>query len=211
MGSQRWNTAINIASTIPHAPKLWSKVITDVINGRAIVFDKHRAHQIRQLRISPVGLMEEKNRIIHDLSFPHNDWDGATSDTADTNFVRTPPVELGHVIKDILLRMMYLREHDAAARIVISKMDISEAYRQIPIYIQLVRIFPAMLCMILFCLISGYKSGGVVARVFGDDRRLRSNSHIITQRIVVHACRMSAGRLRLAEPRNRPLILIPVD
>lgn len=72
-----------------------------------------------------------------------------------------------------------------------------------------------MLWTILLCPISDYNSGGVVARVLGDYRRLRLNIDKITQLIVVHAYRTPVGRLltevKMAEPRNRPTILIPAD
>lgn len=52
----------------------------------------------------------------------------------DTDFSRAPPVELGHVIKDGLLRAVFLRqEFGQSARVVFSKIDISTAHRQFPI------------------------------------------------------------------------------
>lgn len=55
--------------------------------------------------------------------------DGATSVNADTDFARDPPVERGHVIKVVLLRVMNLRQgHSAAASIVITEIQ-TESFR----------------------------------------------------------------------------------
>ena len=48
----------------PYIQKLWSKVIKDVIHGRAIVFDWSRAREIDPLRISLVGVVKEKFRCL---------------------------------------------------------------------------------------------------------------------------------------------------
>lgn len=124
----------NHPSTVPRSRRLRSKRISVVVNGRAILFDMNRAAEIRRLPISPFGIVEElKFRIIHYLSFARLDAHGATNVNADTDFLRAPPVELGHVIKVVLLRVISQQQHGAAARIVLSKIDASEAYRQVPV------------------------------------------------------------------------------
>ena len=47
------------------------KAATEVAMGKTIVFPVTQTHEIRGLRISPVGVVEEKEklRVIHDLTF----------------------------------------------------------------------------------------------------------------------------------------------
>ena len=52
---------------------VWEKAVGDVASGRAIVFPKEQAGQVEGLRVSPVGVVEEREkiRIIHDLTREH--------------------------------------------------------------------------------------------------------------------------------------------
>ena len=49
---------------------------------------------------------------------------------ADTDFAQPPPVELGRVLRNIIGRILYLRRRfGPRARIVLSKIDVTEAFR----------------------------------------------------------------------------------
>ena len=52
--------------------------MADVAGGRAIVFPKEQAGQIPGLRVSPIGVVEEREkiRVIHDMTFEHKDGRG---------------------------------------------------------------------------------------------------------------------------------------
>ena len=51
----------------------------------------------------------------------------------DTDFDCAPPCELGHVLRDVLLRVLYPRQkHGPGARIVLSGIDGKHAFRQVP-------------------------------------------------------------------------------
>ena len=73
-----------------------------------------------------------KPRIIHDLTFsvsPH-----ANSVNTDTDFEQAPPVELGRVLRDIIWCILYLRwRFGPRARIVLSKIDVAEAFCQVSV------------------------------------------------------------------------------
>lgn len=56
----------------------------------------------------------------------------ANSVNADVDFEQAPLVELARVLRDIMLRIVYLRRPvGPCARILLSKMDVTEAFRQV--------------------------------------------------------------------------------
>ena len=58
----------------------------------------------------------------------------ANSVNTDTDFEQDPPVELGGVLRDVTWRILYLRRRfGPGARIVLSKIDVSEAFRQVSV------------------------------------------------------------------------------
>ena len=83
------------------------------------------------LRVSPLAvILEPKLRTVHDLSFASAD--GRTSVNSDTDFSSAPPSELGHVLREVLLRVLFLRQtHGRSARIVLCRVDVKEAFRQV--------------------------------------------------------------------------------
>lgn len=117
----------NHPSTEGHADTIRAKVVQDVANGRALVFNRASAHEIRRLRISPLGVVEgRKLRIIHDLTF--------AGVNGDTDFAAAPACELGHVLGDVCRRVLYLRQrHGAVARVMLCRIDVKDAFRQIPV------------------------------------------------------------------------------
>ena len=97
-----------------HSSPIHEKIVSDVIDGRAIVFKRQFAHDIIGFRVSPLGVVEQpKLRIIHDLTF---DGSGSrTSVNIDTDFDCAPSCELGHVLRDVLTRVLYLRQNKTSA------------------------------------------------------------------------------------------------
>lgn len=80
----------NHSSILAHTSKIMDKIVSDVMLGRALVFDTQFINEILDLnlRVSPFGVVEEpKFRIIHDLTFAA---EGRTSVIADTDFGRAP-------------------------------------------------------------------------------------------------------------------------
>ena len=53
---------------------------------------------------------------------------------ADIDFQQAPPVALAHVLRDVIWRILYLRgRFGPNARIVLSKIDVTEAFRQVSV------------------------------------------------------------------------------
>ena len=121
----------NHPSVASHELAIHKKVCSDVVHGRALVFDLLSAVDIVGLRVSPLAvILEPKLRIVHDLSFASAG--GRTSVNSDTDFSSAPPCELGHVLREVLLRVLFLRQtHGRSARIVLCRVDVKEAFRQV--------------------------------------------------------------------------------
>ena len=115
---------------------VWKKAVADVACGRAIVFPKEQADQVPGLRVSPVGVVEEREkiRIIHDMTFEHRDGHGGGSVNATTDWDEIPACALAGVMREVLQRILGLRaKFGGRARILIQKMDVKNAFRQIPV------------------------------------------------------------------------------
>ena len=121
----------NHPSVVSHEGAIHDKVCSDVAHGRALVFPLRFAAEISGLRVSPLAvILEPKFRVIHDLTFARA---GArTSVNCDTEFSSAPPCELGHVLRDVLLRVLFLRQtHGRRVRIVLCRVDVEDAFRQV--------------------------------------------------------------------------------
>ena len=124
----------NHRSVVPYSDTILRKVFDDVRFGRAFVFPKTEAELIPGLRLSPLGVVvpPEKIRIIHDLTFECSPV--SRSVNADTDSEVAPKVELGHVLRDIVWRILWLRRtYGPSARIVLSKIDVTDAFRQVAV------------------------------------------------------------------------------
>ena len=120
----------NHPSVRAHTDRIAEKIISDVVLGRAIVFDIKFVREVLGLRVSPLGVVEEpKFRIIHDLTFASA---RRSSVNDDTDFTQAPECRLGHVLTDILRRILFLRQlHRTSAEIVMCRIDAKEAFRQL--------------------------------------------------------------------------------
>lgn len=79
---------------------------------------------------SPLNVVEEpKLRILYYLTFAGSGNRLSVND--DTDFDSFPPYKLGHLLHDVLFRVLYLpQKHWPGARIVLCRIDVKEAYRQ---------------------------------------------------------------------------------
>ena len=121
----------NHPSVAPHAVAFHQKVCADVVHDRALVFKLSSASDIRGLRVLPlVAVLKPKFRIIHDLTFARAGGHSSLND--DTDFSSAPFCELDHVLRDVLLQVLFLRQmHGPTARIVLCRVDVKDAYRQV--------------------------------------------------------------------------------
>ena len=116
--------------------------------GRTIVFPAMQAHEVKGLRISPVGVVEEKEklRVIHGLTFggqtnAREGWGGekdsvpepgGRSVNSDTNWKKVPECRLAGVIMEVITRFQELRvKYGTQERILLQKMDVKSAFRQV--------------------------------------------------------------------------------
>ena len=109
-----------------------AKVAEDVRLGRAFIFPREMASHIPGLRVSPVGVAASatKVRIIHDLTMAFSN----PGVNGDTNFESAPKCKLGHVLRDIVWRILFLRRTLAPhTHIMLSKMDVKDAFRQVAV------------------------------------------------------------------------------
>ena len=119
----------NHPSVAAHAVAVHRNICADVVHGRALVFKLSSTSDIRGLRVSPLAVVPEF-RIIHDLTFARAGGHSSVNDDAD--FSSAPSCELGHVLRDVLLRVLFLRQmHGPTARIVLSRVDVKYAFLQV--------------------------------------------------------------------------------
>jgi hypothetical protein len=123
----------NYASTVMHDEAFRKKVIDDIKSGKAVAVTKQAAlqHLAHCLRVAPAGVIQEridKYRVIHDLS---TEKVGEASVNTKTNFDDAPPCGCGTVLLRLLLRIWQLRQQWPTKRMMLSKMDVTAAFRQL--------------------------------------------------------------------------------
>ena len=115
----------------------------------------------------------------------------------DTDFSSVPTCELGHVLRDIVRRILYLRQRfGRGARIVLSKMDVKDAFRQVPVEITRAPVFGYVfggLVLVDRRLQFGWRNSTVV-QVFGVCLRRRKSMPTVTPPIVVQCAPTAVAR-----------------
>ena len=111
------------------------RLLSDLARGRVFVLPLRCAPLIPFLRPSPLGdvLRKGKHRIVHDLSFtgrmPDGSPDWSLNTLTDPSAV--PACDIGDVFERFLLRIFKLRLRYPTAHIVLAKMDVKDAFRQL--------------------------------------------------------------------------------
>ena len=116
-----------------HTGAIRAKIVQDVVNEHALALKRSSVSDTRGLHVSPFDTVEgRKLHIIHDLTFEGDGYRSSVND--DTDFSATPPWELGHVFRDVCRRIIYLcQRHDVVARVMLCRIDVKDASRQIPV------------------------------------------------------------------------------
>ena len=90
--------------------------------GSALAFGLGSAAEIRGLRISPLAV----------VTFARAGE--RTSVNNDTIYSSAPTCELGSMLRDVLMRVLCLRQaHGRHARIALCRVDVKDAFRQVPV------------------------------------------------------------------------------
>ena len=119
------HTAITAVSL--RMPPLFTIRCAQMLYTGVLWFFRSRfAADILGLRVSPLAVVLAPK--FHDLTFACAG--GRTSATDDADFYSAPPCELGHVLRDFLLRVFFLRQrHGSTARILLCRVDVKDAKR----------------------------------------------------------------------------------
>ena len=126
----------NHSSADGFVDEISDKIRVDVRFGRAFVSPRDAAPCLPGLRVSPLAVIKSstKLRVVHDLTFSSSP--STISVNEDTEFSSAPKCELGHVLRDIMWRIRNLRQRfGGGARIALRKMDVKDAFRQVPVEI----------------------------------------------------------------------------
>ena len=135
----------NHTSAAKHGEIVFKKAATDLTIGWTIVLRVTKAKEIRGLRISPVVAMgkKEKLRVTHELTFgcrvtvpgkrrAEGQEASLESVNADTDRHKIPEWRLAGVITHIITRILGLRaKFGTQKRILLQKMDVKSAFRQV--------------------------------------------------------------------------------
>ena len=72
--------------------------------GGGIGFPKEQTGQVPGLRVLPVGVVEEREkiRIIHDMTFEHGDEQGGGSVSATTDWEEIPECALAGMMREVI-------------------------------------------------------------------------------------------------------------
>ena len=130
--------------------EITNKIRDDVRFGRAFVFPRESGARIPRLLVSPLAVIKSSTKlcVVHDLTF--SSGPSMTGVNEDTDFSSAPACELGHVLRDIIWCILYLPQRfGRGARIVLSKIDVKDAFRHRPVEITRASVF-------------GYVFGGLV-------------------------------------------------
>ena len=121
----------NHPSVAPDAVVVPQKICADVVHGRALVFKLSSASDIQGLRVLPLAVVLKPTfRITRDLTFARAGGHSSVDD--DTDSSSAPSSEFGHVLRDVLLRVLLLRQmHGPTARTVLCRVDVKDAYRKV--------------------------------------------------------------------------------
>ena len=116
-----------------HLPQIWEKLADDVRRNRCLVFKKRVAAELEHVRVASLGaVVTSKVRIINDFSFDPNTArctkGGSNRDTLTQDI---PRCLCGEALPKLLAEIVRLRIKYPLKRILISKADVSDAFRNV--------------------------------------------------------------------------------
>jgi len=123
----------NHRSIQEHLPRVWKKIIEDVKRNRCLVFHKAAATDVDGLQVAPLGaVVTNKVRLIHDHSFETDTFRGNKGGiNKDTLIEDVPKCLCGEALPKLLAELTGLRVKFPSKRILLSKADVSDAFRNV--------------------------------------------------------------------------------
>ena len=118
-----------------HLPQIWEKLADDVRRNRCLVFKKRAAAELEHVRVAPLGaVVTSKVRIINDFSFDPNTARGTKGGlNRDTLTQDIPRCLCGDALPKLLAEIVRLKIKYPLKRILISKADASDAFKNVRI------------------------------------------------------------------------------
>lgn len=107
-----------------------SKLVHDIVNGRALVYNVSSTEVIGGLRVSPFGVVSEttKIRAIHYLTFAGKG--SRTSVNDDTDLYAASSCVSSHVLRDVCFRVLPLHQkYGTNLRVMLFRIDCEDALR----------------------------------------------------------------------------------
>ena len=206
-----------------YSPESLAKVRKDVLMGRAFVFPREAVTKIAGIRVSPmtvaiktagicvlpmtVAVSTSQTRISHDLSNAVSGR-GVNEDT-DTSDI--PECKIGHVLRDVIRRIMYL--YGAAVvnaagtppRILFAKMDTKSAFRQVSVEAKKSPTFSYVFgdfVLIDRCPQFGWKSSPLLWGVFAAAVEHAHNNTTLKNAVVTSKGREATSNVQVVPPRE---------
>jgi len=122
----------NHPSVNEHLPAVWKKIGKDVRREKCLVIQKSSAHEIPILRVSPLAaVVTHKVRIINDLSFDVQSRGEKGGLNGDTDPDTVPQCLCAHALPKFLDELVTLRNKFPVEKILMSKADVSDAFRNV--------------------------------------------------------------------------------
>ena len=123
----------NHPSVNEHLPVVWEKNIGEgVRRQKCVVIQKSAAHEIPNLRVSPLAaVVAYKVRIIYDLSFDEQRRRKKGGLNGDTDPATVPQCLCAHALRKFLDELVALRKKFPVEKILMSKANVADAFRNV--------------------------------------------------------------------------------
>ena len=125
----------NHRSVEEHLPKTWAKLFHDVRRNRCLVMNRANAAEVEGVRVAPLAtVVTNKVRVINDFSFDPRTARGVQGGlNRDTLTDEVPQCLCGKALPKFLAEITRLRVKYPGKRILMSKADVSDAFRNVRI------------------------------------------------------------------------------
>ena len=198
----------NHSSSRPFSSHILEKIVKDVSLGRAFVFPRECAESIPGIRVSPMTVAEStsKIRICHDLTNARS----GSSVNEDTDRSVYPDLKLGHVLRSVAWRILFLYSKFVAGkadppRILLAKQDTKSAFRQVPVQVNKSPVFGYVfedLVVVDRCLQFGWTSSPSAWGVCASAVEHAHKRTTVRDAVVTPEGRAATSHVKIVPPRQ---------